>query len=329
MGAAQRVWDEAKHPRGFGGKFATSAGGGKAPAKTARKAFASADHAALHKKTVVQLRQDAKTSGLKGHSRTRKADLVDALVVHKRGSTPQKSAPAAAPKKTAREVMHAKPPAKPKAVKKAPPKPRATALAGSKALDAAPVKMGKFGFDRGVDGELAQELDHEALDEYRASGFQDINEMLREGDFEHNEHAWMVHSIDAAMEHSKLTHDVQVHRGVSDLAMFGPAGSSASLAGLEFREPAFASTTADPAVAQEFNRRRRNRGKNGAILNIRVPKGTSAIQLSDIGPPPRPGSIRPTWSEAELLLQRGLKYRIVGDRVVDGVRQLDAEVVAA
>jgi hypothetical protein len=198
------------------------------------------------------------------------------------------------------------------------------ALEGQDALDAAPVELGRVGFERGAAG-----LDHRALAEYRASGFQDINEPLRKGNWETSPHAWMVHDIDTAMGQSKLTHDVQVHRGVSSLAMFGPAGSSSNLTGMVYRERAYASTTADPAVAGEFVRRRGNRGKNPAILTITVPKGTGAVQLSGIGAPPRPGSIRPTWNEGELLLQRGLTYRITGDGVVDGVRQLDVEVVSA
>ncbi len=199
------------------------------------------------------------------------------------------------------------------------------ALEGQAALDAAPVKLGRLNFERGASDKPGER----ALAEYRGSGFQDINEILRAGDWQHSEHAPMVHAIDAVMEHSRLTHDVEVHRGVSSVAVFGRAASSKSLVGTVFRERAYASTTADPAVAHEFIHRRGNRGSSPVILTITVPKGTRAVQLSDVGPPANPGSIRPTWHEGELLLQRGLAYRITGDRIVDGVRQLDAEVVPA
>lgn len=297
----QAAWDPAKHVRNPKG----APGGGRFRSMVDRLKDAITEHQAgrgkgdhpFHEFDREQLRRTARARGIELKRGESRDSIAEKLLGHIGGPAPKKG-----------EI----------ASKRA---------VGQAALDAAPIKMGKFGFERGVEGDLASELDHEALDEYRASGFQDINGMLREGDWQGNEHAWMVHSIDAAMEHSKLTHDVQVHRGVSNLDMFGSYGNSADLTGMEFREPSFASTTADPNVAHEFNRRRGNRGPRSAILTIKVPKGTGAVQLSNLGPAPEPGKIRPTWDEAELLLDRGLTYRITGDRTVDGVRQLEAEVV--
>lgn len=304
MGAARQLWDATKHPRGPGGKFASVGGGAK---KTARDAFASTDHAALHKHTVPQLREQAKTAGLKGHSRSRKAELVDALVAHK----------APGPARSAREKMTARPAAKTVLPKKSAP------LTKQAALDAAPVKLGPYGFERGSG-------DPDALSFYRGHGYIEVNAQLRDGRALSTDRKadWAVKAIDDVMARSKLTRDIQVHRGVGDLRMFGPdAPGKKSLVGMEFRDAAYASATADPNVAKEFFAAE----GGGGVLHIRVPAGTGAVQLSDLGPKPRHHweYPRPPEHEAELLLQRGLTYRVVGDRTVNGARELDVEVVPA
>ena len=52
-------------------------------------------------------------------------------------------------------------------------------------------------------------------------------------------------------------------------------------------------------------------------MTITVPAGTGAVQMSEID------------HEAELMLERGLRYRVVADHGVDdgGVRRLDVEVL--
>jgi hypothetical protein len=72
---------------------AAAAASSVAPGK-ARQVFASAQHAELHQKTVPQLRQEAKSAGIGGHSRSKKADLVNALVQHRATSAPKPAAPA-------------------------------------------------------------------------------------------------------------------------------------------------------------------------------------------------------------------------------------------
>lgn len=232
-------------------------------------------------------------------------------------------------KKAAKAVAAPKPSAtKPEPPKSAKKSTRTRPATRQAALDAAPVKLSSFGshFERGPDG-----LDSGAVNFYRGHGYIEVNAYLREGRTTSVDKLGerSVEAIDKVMDHSALTHDIQVHRGVGGLGMFGPAGTSGkSLLGMEYTEPAYASTTADPNVAREFFAGE-NYGDRGAILNIRVPRGTKAIQLSGLGPKPRHDweYPRPPEHEAELLLQRGLTYRITGDRIVNGVRHLDAEVV--
>jgi hypothetical protein len=119
--------------------------------------------------------------------------------------------------------------------------------------------------------------------------------------------------IDQAMAASTLTQDVAVHRGVSDASrMFGDR-LNGDLTGLEWREDAYVSTTARDAKAAGFARG----GSAPVIMRILVPAGTQAVEASGM------------QLEAEILLARGTRLRVVADRGRDpqGVRHIDVEVV--
>lgn len=297
MGAAQRVWDEAKHPRGFGGKFASSAGGSSGKTKkTARQLFASADHAALHEKTVVQLRQDAKTAGLKGHSRSRKADLIDALVTHKNGSGPQKSA---------RDVMQAKPAAKP--------------------LERKATSHGVMANPRDVVATVGP--DSPGVRDYQDVGLT-VNSHLRgrqgtqrlaEGRAER-----IVKELDSTFDNApRTTAETVLWRGVSEhskadiatmtevhRALFGDE----SAVGKTFTDPAYGSTSASEAGAASFGH-----GANGVMLKVTVPKGSKALAFK--------GNLD---REDEVLLPRGYSLRITKDEPgvgPDRVRHMEAVLV--
>lgn len=205
--------------------------------------------------------------------------------------------------------------------------PRGRPATGATALRAAPIQLGHD--ERLIRGtKLAPKRSVDALSFYAADGYYHINDGLREDTVLGSPEGGTIRAIDEAMAKSKLTQDIIVHRGVKSLAMFGPENRKRSdLTGLEFVERAYSSTTADPNVADEFFGED-VRGE-GAILNIRVPAGVGAIQLSELGPTPPPDGYRPYEEEAEMLLDRGLTFRIVGDRVAGGRRHLDAEVVVA
>lgn len=221
--------------------------------------------------------------------------------------------------------------------KGAPPKPTRTPkadpepISGKKALGAAPLEFGEFEFDRGADGDLANELDPSSLDFYRSDGYREVNGYLRnpapsrdpDGELKAT-----VSAMDFAMGHSRLTQPILVHRGVGDLKKMLPGvHTGRSLVGLEYAEDAFTSTTVDPRVAEGF-------GIGTVMLNIRVPKGVGAVQLSryydgQIKDGLPVGASRELDYEAEMLLERGLRFRVVDDQTIDGVRQLGVEVVPA
>lgn len=245
----------------------------------------------------------------------------------------------------------------------------AEALTGQDALDATPATLtpapnGHSGDYAGghLDGPSGMGSVR-ALNEYEGLEYQTTNITLRKGwrkpetpeDFRWQaereaEVAARAAEIDKTMAVSQLTADVQVHRVVKDgSTVFGRdvwyggiidftttdfdemdaqedrwiSGERPDLTGLEWREDAYSSTTVDPAVVEYYAKRfdiTKSALSGGAVvLNILAPKGTGAVQMSGLG----------NRQEAEILLQRGLRMRVVKDHGEDenGRRILDVEVV--
>lgn len=198
----------------------------------------------------------------------------------------------------------------------------------------------------------------QALSAYEGVEYQRINDLLRADRDKPSEYIQgqqerygpTIADIDKTMAVSRLKSDVVVQRALKDgRAVFGDAwygeivdwngkdrdrlelqigdwkaGARPDLTGLKWTERGYVSTTADPAIATDVYAAKwtaSNAPLEGEpiVLNIRVPKGTGAVQLSPMG------------KEAEILLERGLTIEIIADHGVDfdGVRQLDALVTPA
>ncbi|GAA1026844.1 hypothetical protein GCM10009557_05990 [Virgisporangium ochraceum] len=130
-------------------------------------------------------------------------------------------------------------------------------------------------------------------------------------------------ALDDVMAASRLAQDVTAHRGVRDArSVFGAAWNDLDVTGLEWREQAFVSTSADVRVADEFAI-----GVAPLIMRMVLPRGTGAVRLSDMAPQDR----RPLAldEEAEILIERGRRMRVIADHGVDamGVRRIDVEVI--
>lgn len=148
-----------------------------------------------------------------------------------------------------------------------------------------------------------------ALTYYKGAGYLGINEDLRKG-VKGGREQEDIDAIDAGM--GPLASDVEVYRGIRDPAkVFGDAWNDHDVTGLEWRDDAFVSTSGDGRSSNAaFS------GANGAVMRIVAPKGTKAVGVTD-------------YAEMELLLDRGLKYRVVKDNgVVEGRRRLDVEVIS-
>jgi len=193
---------------------------------------------------------------------------------------------------------------------------------GRDALKAAPLGMAspelRVNGDPGIDSEV------DILRMYKGPGYEHTNRYLRTGsgsDFNRE----TVAKMDSALDKSKLTSDIVTHRGIKDpRAMFGDRVDG-DLTGLEWRDDAFLSTTADERIAQRFAEHRPS-ADGGMVLDIRVPAGAPMVRLSQFAPDDE--VLTDASQEAELLGGRGWTLRIVGDSGPDGrrPRRVTAEV---
>jgi hypothetical protein len=200
------------------------------------------------------------------------------------------------------------------------PKADASAVtAGAKTRGAALAAAPRY-----VEADDARKVDRAgaaALERYRGKAFTDINRELRAG-APSAATARTAEQIDRVMVESRLTDPVVLHRGIGDVGrVFGEAAKR-KLTGAEWVDSSFQSTTTDPDVADRF-RINEGEGRNTtARIVTRVPAGVGAVQLSD------------ERYEAELLLQRGLRMRVVSDtgpwrRGQKNPRTIEVEVILA
>src|SRR6185436_11306734 len=115
-------------------------------------------------------------------------------------------------------------------------------------------------------------------------------------------------ALDRVMDQSRLSAPVVTYRGVR-LKALGDLPSDP--VGHTWNDPGFTSTSADRSVAEHSFA-----GRGAALLRITAPEGTPALGLEGLG-------------ESEILLGRGLMYRVVADHGLtpEGARHLDVEVV--
>lgn len=190
----------------------------------------------------------------------------------------------------------------------------ATAAAEGDALAAA-----TFGLDRrGRPAEFTPAMSR-AVNTYTGSEYNAINRHLRglplPYGYQAADVAPTIRDLDAALAASRLSREAVVYRGVVDAgSMFGDR-LAGNLTGMQWREDAYLSSTARERKAAGFA----GGGDRPLVMRILAPSGTQAIGASGMD------------LEAELLLRRGLRLRVVADRGVDprGVRHIDVEVLGA
>ncbi len=161
----------------------------------------------------------------------------------------------------------------------------------------------------------------DAVDTYGKGGASAVNMMLNQGAGEITERqgryaAGIARRLDEAMAGQSVSHDIVVERGLPDLRqLFGRTGPRV---GATFVEHGFVSTSATGAAfAYET--------QGSVRLRIRVPAGTRALSLPD----PPAGAPRGALERGEVVLDRGLTYRVakVDGPDASGVWRLDVEVV--
>lgn len=155
-----------------------------------------------------------------------------------------------------------------------------------------------------------------ALERYKGAGYRYVNAVaMGEGEklgrLQRLEGEKNFPLVESAMAKSRTTEDVIVHRGIP--AFVSQVASLSS--GDEFKLPLYTSTSASEAKAREFLDR-----TGGTMMRIKVPKGTNALAADQFG--------QVNKKERELILDRGLSYRVLSKEIRGNVNYLDVEVMA-
>jgi hypothetical protein len=174
---------------------------------------------------------------------------------------------------------------------------------------------------RGEDDPTVDEANG-SVTQYQGGAYYDINDGLRSGELDRMDPRTrsFIDGLDALMATNKTENDVVLHRGITRAdRVFGPAwNNDGDNTGLEWIDEAFSSTTAKSELTNRFISS--SPLSNSVKMRILVPTGTPVIV------PDREDA----WdrTESEVLLNRGLRYRVIRDYRDDtGARTLDVEVV--
>lgn len=153
---------------------------------------------------------------------------------------------------------------------------------------------------------LKQENDYgDGIDYYQKDGFIPVNDFLR-GKGESNKRiANAIRGIDGTMRASKTTGPIETWRGSSSTKKLFGDKTSGDLAGMEWDEDAYVSTSTKEGVARNFAfNPNAEEGDAPLVMKIVTPKGVGALKM---------GSASHGTDEGEILLQRGLKMRVTKD----------------
>ncbi|MCX4470463.1 hypothetical protein OOK41_09105 [Micromonospora sp. NBC_01655] len=190
----------------------------------------------------------------------------------------------------------------------------AAGATGQDALDAVPAGLAR----RAERGDVVlSRSQRDALREYESSYYAAINGQLRSGEVGPRVRR-IVDRLDAGMAASRARRDLAVWRGITNgQRLFGDR-LDGDLGGFEWREDAYLSTSAEERVAKDFTYQGAG-GANSVVMRLVAPARVGAMHVS--------GTLG--FGQAEVLLERGLRLRVVRDRGVSpaGYRLLDVEVL--
>lgn len=171
-------------------------------------------------------------------------------------------------------------------------------------IDASPLRKNETPASRSM-----TDVEYAAVRSYRNTGYVTINKHLRHGPpvgAQTAETEATIAALDSVMAGARLRDTITVTRGAKGNWL--PPGDD--LTGATFRDSGFVSTSASMGVSAAMT------GRVGVHMTITAPAGTRAIKLSDFD------------DEAEILLDRGLTFRITADHGMTGnVRKIDVEVI--
>lgn len=158
----------------------------------------------------------------------------------------------------------------------------------------------------------------DAVGFYRGAGYSTVNGRLRDTQGQIDQSS-TVQGLDAILDVSNLKRNVLAYRGVRDPQDFIDSWNQVDVVGLTWTDHGYSSVSANDSIAQGFGS-----GDDGVFMRVVVPRDMPAMQLSNME------------EEAEILLRRGITFRVVADHgvvtteqhgVVDRRRRIDVEVV--
>jgi len=160
---------------------------------------------------------------------------------------------------------------------------------------------------------------------YAKNGYRDINrglQLARGGDLPADIRQ-RVEDLDRVIGFGSVRDEVVLYRGIARPELL--TGGRELRLGDEFTEYGYSSTTVSLKHADEFAKgrstpldERTGKPEHPTVVRFIAPKGQHAIQVSDLDFP----------GVGEVLLPRGMSYRVVADRgVIDGVHHYDVEIV--
>ena len=147
-----------------------------------------------------------------------------------------------------------------------------------------------------------------AIKNYTGVGFKEINEYLENGTTLYD-----VYNNDIGIQNDITNIENAINKNTIDDNIIVFKGTSNELwneykIGEEVEMPVFNSTSLNEKIAHRFAKHYSFQGKEKAILEIRVPKGTKGVSIGDF---------YATQNEQEILLNKNTKYRIIDKKIID------------
>ncbi len=182
-------------------------------------------------------------------------------------------------------------------------------LTGSDALESVPARMGR----RTKTSVPLTPKQQAAARQYQSTYFVAINGQLRRDEL-NAKVSGIVEQLDAVMQSSRLAQPIETWRGMTAAGrLFGDA-LRYDMTGVRWSEKAYTSTSTLESVARSFLY---SDDATDVLMRVVVPRNVGAMRISG------------EYEQAEVLLERGLDFRVVADHGVSpaGYRLLDVEVI--
>jgi hypothetical protein len=182
--------------------------------------------------------------------------------------------------------------------------------------DSAALAVAPWGLDRPIRERPPQPEWRRAFSAYTGEWYRDINGFFRGGKiragYQELVEGYIKDMADAYAAMPESEREFVTYRGMRNPKLFGDRVSN-DMTGLEWEEESYVSTAGLEKRAMSFT----GRLAPGVLLRILVPKGQKVLEASE------------ERAEAEMLLDRGTRFRIVRDNGVNstGVRLLDVELI--